>query len=137
MNQVQLTGRLTSDVEVRYTKTETPIAVAEFNIAIDRPTRKGEKNKADFPRIVVWGKQAENCAKYTGKGKLVAIVGSVETAQYQDKDGKTQYTTKIRAERVEFMEWKDAPKDQPTQNTQEPQSFQPVEVADDDLDANW
>ena len=105
MNSVQLIGRLTRDPEVRYTS-GTQTAVATFKIAIDRPPRKDGEKEADFPRIIVFGSQAENCEKYLAKGLLVGIQGRVQTGSYENKNGETVYTTDIVASRVEFLEWK-------------------------------
>ena len=105
MNNVTLIGRTTREVELRYTPSQT--AVARFSIAISRPTKDGEK-KADFPNIIVFGKQAENCEKYLAKGRLVGIQGRLQTGSYEDKDGKRVYTTDVIAERVEFLEWGDS-----------------------------
>ena len=58
MNNVILIGRTTREVELRYTTSQT--AVARFSLAVERPVKDGEK-KADFPNIIVFGKQAENC----------------------------------------------------------------------------
>lgn len=104
MNSVNLIGRLTRDPEVRYTS-GTQMAVANFTIAIDRMTREGAERQADFPRITVFGKQAENCEKYLAKGRKVAIEGRIQTGSYQNKNGDTVYTTDVVANRVEFLEW--------------------------------
>ena len=104
MNSVQLIGRLTRDPDVRYTS-GSQMAVATFVLAIDRPTRQGEEKKADFPRITVFGKQAETCEKYLVKGRKVAVEGRIQTGSYQNKDGNTVYTTDVVANRVEFLEW--------------------------------
>lgn len=106
MNSVILTGRLTRDPELRYT-TGNQMAVAKFSIAVDRPVRQGKEREADFPRITVFGKQAENCERYLAKGRMVGIQGRLQTGSYQDKDGKTVYTTDVIADRVEFLEWGD------------------------------
>jgi len=106
MNSVNLIGRLTRDPEVRYTS-GTQMAVANFTIAIDRMTREGAERQADFPRITVFGKQAENCEKYLVKGRKVAIEGRIQTGSYQNKNGDTVYTTDVVANRVEFLEWGD------------------------------
>ena len=64
MNSVELIGRLTRDPEVRYTS-GSQMAVASFTIAIDRPQRQdGGEKQTDFPRITVFGRQAETCEKY-------------------------------------------------------------------------
>ena len=106
MNSVILIGRLTRDPELRYTN-GSQMAIAKFSLAVDRPVRQGEERKADFPRITVFGKQAENCEKYLTKGKMVCVQGRIQTGSYQDKDGKTVYTTDVIADRVEFLEWGD------------------------------
>lgn len=104
MNSVELIGRLTKDPEVRYTS-ESQTAVAAFTIAIDRPTKDQEKKQADFPRITVFGRQAESCEKYLKRGRLVAIQGRLQTGSYQNKSGATVYTTDVVANRVEFIDW--------------------------------
>ena len=104
MNSVHLIGRLTRDPEVRYTS-GSQMAVANFTLAIDRPVRQGEDKKTDFPRIIVFGKQAENCEKYLAKGRRVAVEGMIQTGSYQNKNGDTIYTTDVVANRVEFLEW--------------------------------
>ena len=106
MNNVTLIGRLTKDPEVTYTS-GSQMAVAKFNIAVDRPTKAGEEKKTDFPRITVFGRQAENCEKYLAKGRLVGIQGRLQTGSYKGKDGSTVYTTDVIAERVEFLQWGD------------------------------
>ena len=102
MNSVQLIGRLTKDPETRYTAGQ--MAVCNFIIAIDRPTKQGEEKKTDFPRITVFGKQAENCEKYLKKGRLVGIQGRIATGSYTDKNGNAVFTTDVNADRVEFLE---------------------------------
>lgn len=106
MNSVVLIGRLTRDPEVRYTAS-TQMAVATFNVAIDRPVKQGGEKQTDFPRITVFGKQAENCEKYLAKGRLVGVQGRIQTGSYQNKNGETVYTTDVIADRVEFLEWGD------------------------------
>ena len=120
MNSVQLIGRLTRDPEVRYTASQ--MAVATFTIAIDRPTRAGEERKADFPRITVFGRQAETCEKYLTKCRKVAIEGRIQTGSYQNKNGETVYTTDVVANRVEFIDWGGDRQDGGYQNYARPQS---------------
>ena len=105
MNQVVLLGRLTRDPEIRYTS-GTQMAVATFTIAVDRPVKAGKEKETDYPKITVFGKQAENCEHFTCKGKRVAIVGRLQTGKY-DHNGKTRYTTDVIADRVEFIDWKE------------------------------
>lgn len=102
MNSVELIGNLTREPELTYTA-NTNTAICKFTIAINRPRRNGEDHGADYPRIVVWGRQAETCNMYLYKGSKVAIVGRIQTGSYKDRDGKTVYTTDIVAEHVEFL----------------------------------
>ena len=132
MNSVVLIGRLTRDPELRYV-TESQMAVASFSIAIDRVQRAGKEKQTDFPRISVFGNQAENCQRYLTKGKLVGIQGRLQTGSYKNKDGTTVYTTDVVAERVEFLEWGDkggAPV-QARPESDIPEGFQALE--DDDV----
>lgn len=110
MNSVNLIGRLVRDPEVRTTST----AIATFTIAIDRPS-KGEEKRTDFPRITVFGKQAENCGRFLKKGRLVGIQGRLQTGSYMKDDIKIS-TTDVVAERVEFLEWGEPE----TNHTEEP-----------------
>jgi len=105
MNSVVLIGRLTKDPEVRYTGDQ--MAVASFTVAIDRPQRADKEKVTDFPRVTVFGKQAENCERFLKKGRLVAIEGRIQTGSYNNKDGQKVYTTDVVANRVEFLEWGD------------------------------
>ena len=105
MNSVVLIGRLTKDPEVRYTS-GSQMAVCTFTLAIDRITRNGEEKKTDFPRVTVFGKQAENCERFLAKGKQAGVQGRLQTGSYTDKNGNVVYTTDVLADRVEFLEWK-------------------------------
>ena len=106
MNNVVLVGRLTRDPELRYIQgSGTP--VANFAIAVDREfTGKDGKKETDFIDIQVWGKSAENCANYIGKGSLVAIQGSIRVDSYQDQEGNNRKMTRVNANRVQFLDSK-------------------------------
>jgi single-strand DNA-binding protein len=98
INKVILVGNLGSDPEVRYTQSGT--AVANFNIATNESykNREGELvEKTEWHRIVAWSRLAEICAEYLKKGEKVYIEGSLQTRQWEDKDGNTKYTTEIKA----------------------------------------
>lgn len=124
MNNVVLIGRLTKDPETRYSG-ET--AVTTFTLAVDRQQKE---KKADFIRIVAFGKTAELCERFLVKGRLVGIQGRIQTGSYKDKDDKTIYTTDIVADRVEFLEWGDK-KEKQEEQAGIPEGFQ---VLDDDED---
>ena len=102
MNNVVLIGRLCADPELSYTP-NMQTAVCRFTLAVDRPRRQGEEQGADFIRITVWGKQAENCDRYLSKGRQAAVVGRIQTGSYKNRDGQTVYTTDVIANNVEFL----------------------------------
>lgn len=109
MNKSILIGRIVKDLDLKYTQSGN--ANVSFILAVDKGLSKQKKDElknqgrptANFPRIVVWGQMAENLARYCGKGSQIAVVGRIETGSYEDKDGKTIYTTDIIAEAVEFL----------------------------------
>lgn len=104
MNSAVLIGRLTRDPDTRHIP-ESGMAVATFTVAIDRPVKQGQEKKTDFPRVTVFGRQAENCEKFLAKGRLVGVQGRIQTGSYTNKNGQTVYTTDVVADRVEFLEW--------------------------------
>lgn len=103
MNRVILVGRLTKDVELRFTPNGVP--VASFTLAVNRnfANQQGER-EADFINIVVWRKQAENVANYLRKGSLAGVDGRLQTRNYEGQDGKRVYVTEVLAESVQFLE---------------------------------
>ena len=109
MNNCVLIGRLTREPDVRYTT--DGMAVARFSVAIDRPVKTGKEKQADFPNVVVFGKQAENCERFLVKGRLVGIQGRIQTGKYTNKDGATVYTTDVVANNVEFLDWGESEKE--------------------------
>ena len=100
MNCVQLIGRLTSDPDLRYTREDNK-PVCRFTLAVPRVYK--QNGDADYIRVVVFGKQAENVDRYLAKGRQAAVDGRIETGSYKDRDGKTVYTTDVIAARVEFL----------------------------------
>ena len=114
MNKVELLGRLTKDPEIKYTQTNNT-AVANFSLAVNRRfTKEGEERQADFINIIAWGKTAEFCNKYFKKGMQIALVGRIQTRNWEDEQGQKHYVTEVIAEEVYFA---DSKKEQ-----QEPQS---------------
>lgn len=106
MNSCNFIGRLTADPDVRYTQTSNTM-VTQFNLAVDRPfVKEGAEKQTDFINIVAWGKTAEFCKKYLGKGVRIGISGRIQTRKYDDKDGKTVYVTEVIAEHVYFADGK-------------------------------
>jgi len=104
VNKVILVGNLGRDPELRYTTNGTP--VANFTMATtDRWTDpSGEKKeRTEWHRIVVWGKQAEIVGEYLRKGRQVYIEGSLQTREWTDREGGKRYTTEVRAQRVQML----------------------------------
>jgi single-strand DNA-binding protein len=107
-------GRLTKDPDTRYTTDN--MAVTRFTIAVDR---YGKDAGADFISCVAFKNTAEFIDKYFHKGMKIGITGHIQTGKYDNKDGKTVYTTDVVVDRAEFVEKKaDAPETigQPTEN---------------------
>ena len=104
LNKVFLIGRLTRDVELRYTPTGT--AVADFGLAVNRvyKTADGEKKEAvTFVDITVWAKRAEVCAEYLSKGRQVFVEGRLELDSWESKEGEKRSKLKVVAEDVQFL----------------------------------
>jgi len=103
MNIITIIGRLTKDIELRYTPSGT--AVTTMSIAVNEGY--GEKQKTYFFNAVVWDKQAENCEKFLSKGAKIAIIGALIQRSWEDKEsGKKRSAVEIRANYVEFLETK-------------------------------
>lgn len=101
LNVVALMGRLVRDPELKTTQSGN--SVCTFSIACDRSyTAKDEERKADFFTITAWRQTAEFICKYFQKGSLIAIEGSLQTRQYQDKSGNNRTATEVLASRVSF-----------------------------------
>lgn len=105
INKVILIGNLGGDPEVRYLPSGQP--VGNFNIATtEKWTGKDGKpggEKTEWHRIVIFGKQAENCKQYLSKGRQVYIEGRLQTREWQNKEGQKQRTTEVIAQTVRFL----------------------------------
>lgn len=102
MNVICLRGRLVRDVEVRFSTKGN--AVANFTMAVNKQTKndKGEY-EANFINCVIFNKSVEFMQKYTNKGDMVEITGSLQTSNYKDKDGKIIYKTEVVADKIELV----------------------------------
>ena len=105
VNKAILIGNLGRDPEVRHTAGGTP--VANFTMATtDRwndPASGEKKERTEWHRIVVWGKQAEIAGEYLRKGRQVYVEGSLQTREWTDREGNKRYTTEIRAQRFQML----------------------------------
>ena len=137
-------GRLTKDVDLKYTPNGVP--VASFTLAVNRSfTNQQGEREADFINCVTWRKPAENVANYLKKGSLAGVDGRLQTRSYDDQDGKRVYVTEVVAESVQFLDSKRDNSQQGNyqnnnrqnyqQNKQDPfaSDGQPIDIQDDDL----
>ena len=103
LNNISLVGRLTKDVDLRYTLATG--AVATFTLAVNR-TFKNEngEREADFINCVMWRQQAENLANWAKKGALIGITGRIQTRSYDNQQGQRVYVTEVVAETFQLLE---------------------------------
>jgi single-strand DNA-binding protein len=105
VNRVILVGNLGRDPELRYTAGGQP--VASFSVATNERwnDREGKtQERTEWHRIVVWGKQGENCANYLQKGRSVYLEGRLQTREWEDKEGQKRQTTEVVAQTVQFLD---------------------------------
>ena len=108
VNKIFIIGRLARDPELRYTQNGS--AIANMTVATDESFTGSDGNKVErteWHRVTVFGKTAENCVNYLGKGSLVHVEGSLATRKWQDQNGQDRYTTEIKAQRVQFLDRRD------------------------------
>lgn len=104
VNKAIVVGNLGADPEIRYT--QSGAAVCNLRVATNEvwTDKEGTRNeRTEWHRIVVFGKQAENCEKYLEKGRQVYVEGRIQTQEWEDRDGNTRYTTEIVATTVQFL----------------------------------
>lgn len=104
LNKVILAGRLTKDVELK--QTPSGVAVATFDIAVNRKYQKDGGHQADFITIVAWRGTAEFISKYFRKGSSICIAGSIQTRSWKDSNGNNRYTTEVVADEAMFVDSK-------------------------------
>lgn len=133
VNKVMLIGYLGADPEVRYTPSGS--AVANFRIATtEQWTDKegGKQEKTEWHKIVAWRKLGETCGEYLHKGSLVYIEGSLQTRDWEDRDGNKRYTTEIVARRMQMLDRAVRTADAESVEDRFP-TEEPVDVPDDDI----
>ncbi|MEE6698599.1 single-stranded DNA-binding protein [Limosilactobacillus fermentum] len=120
INCVVLTGRLTRDIEVKYTNSGTPLA--HFSLAVDRRFKNKQtgERETDFISCEIWRQAAENLAKLAGKGSMIGIDGRIQTSHYTDRDGKEVYRTDVRIDSFALLSYRnnDANQSEQTGNYQ-------------------
>jgi len=104
VNKVMILGNLGADPELRYTQNQNAVATLRIATNERRKNAEGEwVDQTEWHSIVVWGKQAENCAQYLSKGRQAFVEGRLQTRKWQDKEGRDRYTTEIVAQNVQFI----------------------------------
>ncbi len=101
LNKIELMGRLVADPELRYTTSQKPVAT--FALAVDRDySNSGGDRQTDFVNCVAWNQGAEFITKQFYKGKLMALVGRLQSRKWQDDNGKTHTDWEVNVENVYF-----------------------------------
>ena len=133
MNKVILIGNLTQDPELSEVGSGTK--TCRFTLAVNRDYKNANgEREADFFNIVAWRTLADNCARYLEKGKKIAVVGNLQTRNYEDREGVRRYVTEIMADEIEFL----TPTDNGAKKPQEPsapprkRSFADIQPVDND-----
>ncbi|MGV3010043.1 single-stranded DNA-binding protein [Streptococcus thoraltensis] len=138
INNVTLVGRLTKDVELRYTPSN--VAVGTFTLAVNRAFKNdnGER-EADFINCVIWRKGAENLANYAKKGSQIGITGRIQTRNYENQQGQRVYVTEVIAENFALLDSRNSNQQQSQQtpnfsrNNETFSNSNPMDISDDDL----
>ena len=103
INNVTLVGRLTKDVELKYTPSN--VANASFTLAVNRTFKNANgEREADFINCVIWRQAAENFANWAKKGALIGITGRIQTRNYENAQGQRVYITEVIAENFQMLE---------------------------------
>ena len=133
LNKVMLIGNLGADPEIRYTPSGA--AVANFRMATkDQWTSKeGERQeRTEWHRVVAWRRLGEICGEYLHKGSLVYIEGSLQTREWEDRDGNKRYTTEINAWRMQMLDRAGKSGEATSQDERFP-AEEPIDTPDDDI----
>lgn len=106
VNKVILIGHLGRDPEKKYTSSETPRAITNFTLATNESWNDRDGNKqerTEWHRVVVFGRLAEICAEYLGKGRQVYVEGRLQTRSWEDQQGSKRYMTEVVADNLVFL----------------------------------
>ena len=104
VNKAILVGNLGRDAEMRFTAGGTPVATVSLATTERFTDREGQKREdTQWHRIVIWGKTAESLHEYLTKGKQIYVEGRLQTREWQDKEGKANKTTEVRADKIVLL----------------------------------
>lgn len=104
VNKAIIIGRLGQDPQVSHSQSGS--AVAKMSVATDESWKDKDGNrqeKTEWHRVVAFGRTAELCGEYLKKGREVYVEGSIQTREWEDKEGQRRWTTEIKAQRVNFL----------------------------------
>ena len=102
MNKIIIKGRITKEIELKYTQASNT-AVVSFTVAVNRDfVKQGEERQTDFINCVAYGKTAEFVSKYFSKGQEILLTGRLQNRNWEDEQGQKHYVTEIIVENVEF-----------------------------------
>lgn len=101
LNEVIIAGRMTADAELK--TTQSGLSVTTFSVAVNRPAKQGEEQKADFFTVTAWRATAEFICKYFRKGSSICLRGSLQTRTWE-KDGVKHYATEILCDKAFFVD---------------------------------
>ena len=133
MNNVSLVGRLTKDVELRQTGSNTAVATGTLAVNRQFKSANGEK-ETDFINIVAWRKTAEILSSYASKGSQIGITGRIQTRNYEGNDGKRVYVTEVVAESINLLDSRSSNGQQPPQKQETPfNNNNPMDIDNLDL----
>lgn len=101
LNSIIIMGRLVADPELR--TTASGLSVTSFSVAVDRPyAKRGEEKQTDFINVVAWRERADFVTKFFHKGSMIAVQGSLQTRNYEDKNGNKRTAYEVIADQVSF-----------------------------------
>lgn len=104
LNKVVLIGRLVADPELR--KTQSDVSVTSYTLAVNRDYGKDKEAQTDFIDCITWRGGADFAAKYLKKGMQIAVVGKIETRNWEDKNGNKRKSTEVNVLEHFFTEGK-------------------------------
>lgn len=129
LNSIVIMGRLTANPELK--TTNSGLSVTSFTVAVDRAFQSNGEKKTDFINCVAWRNHAEFITKYFAKGQMIAVQGSLQSRNYEDKNGNKRTAFDVIVERSRFCGGK-AEKVEPINNDIDTSEFDEIS-ADEDL----
>ena len=100
LNSIIIMGRLTADPELRTTPSN--LSVTSFTVAVDRNYKSGDERQTDFINCVAWRATADFVTRYFRKGQMIAVQGSLQVRNYEDKNGNKRTAYDVVADNVSF-----------------------------------